>query len=222
MRHKMKQDKIIYNALISREKDIHFKKLLQQNDLQITFKELKSFYKNCGNIKIPYVTFENKYQRIICQQKIFSENINSAANFIVLFLSLSLLLNYLMSYASISILYSLIAITISATAMFTSAYLLVRSQQRKAAYIDLFSAILMSIIDYHEYSHKDQVSDQDLIRFMRDIKDSKIAIIKAKKYGFNVKETDLANYLKNINDYYQDIANLENEASPVKQKNKSA
>ena len=214
----MNIDKIIYKELHARRKSKGFSLKLQKMGLIPTYKSSLRFYKSYGRLKVPFISFTSKYQEKFCKRKIMRENIICVINVLVFFLALSLLGDAFSYYDKVSLAETIIGISACLGIIYLNFHIILKTQRRKEQFYDVFTANITTILDYEHLSHQDKISDNDLIKFLADLRNTRQALIAARKCGYDFKEQELDSYIKATKPSQNQIAILDNEANPILKK----
>ena len=191
--------KKIYHALIIREHDINFSKKLQLAGVSGINKSILSIYKTSNTIKIPWIEFENIHQKESCKKRLQQENLLSTLFYCITIISIFLISYLLIHSGSENYIFETVSIICLCAIFFASYYGIVKSQVRKESYYDVLNSTMLCIINLNKIAQQDNISDNDLIILLKDIKNCKKAINTAKKYKFSIHETDFeSHFTKNI------------------------
>lgn len=210
----MNIDKILYQALHERRQDPHFRAELHAHHLVGTYKSCLSFYRTAGYIKVPLLHYNSAYQKKYTARKLRHENMICALNVVLLFLALSFGSHALLQAETLSIVKFLIAIISSVSVMLLSGHMIITTQARKAHFSDILHANIATLIDYIDFADQDAISDQDLIQFLCDVRDTHQAFIMARKDGFSIEEGEVHRYLREDSKTIEQIARLDNDSNP--------
>ena len=214
----MNIDKIIYKELHARKNSKGFFLKLQKLGLIPTYKSSLRFYKSYGRLKVPFISFTSKYQEKFCRRKIMRENIICTINILILFLALSLVGDAFSYYDKARLAETIIGISACMGILYFNFHIILKTQRRKEYFYDVFTANITTILDYECLSHQDKISDNDLIKFLSDLKNTRQALIAARKCGYDFKEQELNSYIIATKPSLNQIAILDNEANPILKK----
>jgi hypothetical protein len=212
----MRNDKLIFRALVNRKSDINFQEKLTKHKLKAVYDSTINFYIANSIIKVPYVIFGSVYEKITFKNIVQEQNINIIQNYIIFFVALSFFIYFGLNYAAFTILYAVLGMLFCFGVLSCNIKSILKSQEIKNAYSDMLSAIIINILDYVVYADKNELDDKDLIQLLYDIKISKEALAKARKCGYLVSESDLSVIYNQKADIKRDLATLDDESNPRK------
>lgn len=211
---KMRDDKLIFRALVKRKNDIDFQQKLTQHKLSAVYNSTVNFYIANNRIKVPYVIFGSVYENITSKNIIKDQNMNIIQNYIIFFVALSFFTYFGLNYVAFTIPYSVLGMLFCFGVLSFNIKSILQSQAIKNAYNDMLSAIIINILDYVASSSKNELSDKDLMQLLYDIKISKEALTTARKCGYLVSESDISVIYNQKASIKRDLEKLDDEAAP--------
>lgn len=180
----MRNDKLIFRALIIRKDDVNFQEKLTKHSLVKTYNHTVRFYISNDALKKQNVIIM-RYYTLIFASLLFFAYFNTTFTFII---SLAI------------IIFSLNDI--------------LRSYKRKSAYHDMLSAIIINILSYSTYRCKTELNDNDLLKLLSDIKISKVALARARTCGYLLSDKDLSLIYTAKADMKRDLRKINNTKRP--------